>query len=67
MKVERTASGLPFLRLENVFLLRGHKGAWSVDFMAVVGHATTHVMVHIGRRRELDQLLARLPHADTGE
>ena len=59
-RLEHTAGGALMLRVDDVLLVRGSGGAWLIDLTAVVAGRTRQVAVHIGRRRELDLLLAEL-------
>ena len=59
-RLEKTTSGAPLLRIDDVFLVRGRSGAWLLDFTAVVAGRSKQVAVHIGRRRDLDLLVVEL-------
>ncbi len=60
VRIGSTVSGLPLLRLDDALLIRGHRGSWSLDFLAVVDGTASQVTLRVGRRRELDALLSRL-------
>jgi hypothetical protein len=57
--VERSTSGNPMLRCDDVLLARDDRGAWILGLKLPVAGGHEYVHIRIGRHRALDRLTHR--------
>jgi hypothetical protein len=63
--VERSESGGPILRFDDVLLVRGSRGTWLLDLQTQLGGAHRRLQVPIGRHKVFDRLATELLRADS--